>query len=199
MPSGKPFPLTSLGNRSMKLENKILRKTATEPSSAGLKMVTWAPMACQGSLSPQGCLTWHLSQLHGLVSSLPTSPPITAPFPAKEALGTRVGSKQAALLPLGPVDGSGLYIRRLLNLPASSEYRSSWGLNGLLLRLSAEVPPASIVLGRLPSTVPLNSEQAKSHHFPLREREQGNKTTALLCVWGGMTQGEQLLRNDLYR
>lgn len=71
-------------------------------------MVTRAPMACQGSLSPQGCLTWYLSQLRGLVSSLPASLPITAPIPAKEALVPRAGSKQAVLLPLGPVDGSGL-------------------------------------------------------------------------------------------
>lgn len=72
-------------------------------------MVTWAPMACQGVPGSPGCLTWHLSQLCSLVPSLPASPPITVPFPAKEALVLRAGSKQAALLPLGPVDGRGLY------------------------------------------------------------------------------------------
>lgn len=55
MTSGKPFPLTNLSNGSMKPENRILMK------ASGLKMVTWAPMVCQGSLSPHGCLTWHLS------------------------------------------------------------------------------------------------------------------------------------------
>lgn len=62
-------------------------------------LATWALGTSQWSLSPEGCLT---------CAEACRPPPITVPFPVKEALVPRAGSSQAARPPLGPVDGSRL-------------------------------------------------------------------------------------------